>query len=75
MTREHEALCRQTERGEATLLDAYGAEDPAEFFAVATEFFFERPKDLLRRHAQLYRSLMHYYCQDPAARSVPAINP
>lgn len=52
-----------------TLLDAYGATSPAEFFAVATECFFERPVALRRRHPELYEQLRTYYRQDPAARA------
>jgi len=51
---------------ESTLLDWYGAESPAEFFAVATETFFERPVDLRDRHPELYGQLRAFYAQDPA---------
>jgi Mlc titration factor MtfA (ptsG expression regulator) len=54
-------------RGKSTFLDEYGATDPAEFFAVATEAFFERSVDLRRRHRRLYAVLSAYYRQDPAA--------
>jgi Mlc titration factor MtfA (ptsG expression regulator) len=50
------------------VLDAYGAEDEAEFFAVATEAFFERPSDLLKVHPELYEALSTYYRQNPAGR-------
>jgi Mlc titration factor MtfA (ptsG expression regulator) len=49
-------------------LDVYGAEDEAEFFAVGTESFFERPSELLRVHPELYEALSAYYRQDPAGR-------
>jgi Mlc titration factor MtfA (ptsG expression regulator) len=56
-------------RGEAgPLLDDYGATDPGEFFAVATEVFFGRPVDLRDTKPQLYEVLAEYYRQDPAAR-------
>jgi len=56
-------------RGEAgSLLDDYGATDPGEFFAVATEVFFDRPVDLRETKPQLYEVLGGYYRQDPAAR-------
>jgi len=48
-------------------LDPYGADDPVEFFAVAVETFFERPRELRRRHAELYALLAEYFVQDPAA--------
>jgi MtfA peptidase len=50
-----------------TLIDAYGLGDPAEFFAVVTETFFERPLALQRENASLYRVLSHYYRVDPAS--------
>ena len=56
-------------RGEAgPLLDDYGAIDPGEFFAVATETFFGRPLDFREAKPQLYEVLADYYRQDPAAR-------
>ncbi len=48
-------------------LDPYGADDPVEFFAVAVETFFEKPRELRRRHADLYAFLAEYFVQDPAA--------
>jgi Mlc titration factor MtfA (ptsG expression regulator) len=68
MTAEYQALIRASEHGRATLLDKYGTTNEAEFFAVATECFFDRPVQLARRHAQLYEVLRDYYHQDPAAR-------
>lgn len=68
MTREFESLIAASERGEATLLDTYGATAPAEFFAVATECFFERPRAMKRRHEKLYDLLSAYYRQDTAGR-------
>ncbi|HEV7226644.1 MAG TPA: zinc-dependent peptidase [Pirellulales bacterium] len=64
--REYNRLARDSARGQATLLDEYGATDRAEFFAVATECFFERPVALRQRHAELYRVLQDFYRQDPA---------
>jgi len=52
---------------EATLLDRYGAESPAEFLAVATEAFFERPRRMRMFHPGLYEQLKQFYDQDPAA--------
>lgn len=58
---------RQAEsEGANTLLDQYGATNPAEFFAVATEFFFDRPRELHAKHAALYEELRSFYRQDPA---------
>jgi len=64
---ELEALRRAADAGDPTLLDPYGAEDPAEFFAVATETFFERAVELRQRHPGLYGELQRFYRQDPAS--------
>jgi Mlc titration factor MtfA (ptsG expression regulator) len=50
-----------------SLIDDYGAHEPAEFFAVAVEAFFESPIALRQRHQELYRFLAGYFQQDPAA--------
>jgi len=49
------------------VLDHYGATSPAEFFAVATESFFEKPWALAARHAALYAEFLKYYRVDPRA--------
>jgi Mlc titration factor MtfA (ptsG expression regulator) len=49
-------------------IDLYGATNPAEFFAVVTEMFFEKPRALKQRHPQLYDELAGFYKQDPARR-------
>ncbi|MCX7960256.1 MAG: zinc-dependent peptidase [Burkholderiales bacterium] len=54
--------------GRETLLDPYAAEDEAEFFAVASEAFFETPNALKREHPALYALLAGFYRQDPARR-------
>lgn len=69
---ELEALRRAGDEGEPTLLDPYGAQDPAEFFAVATETFFERGSALQERHPSLYAELKRFYRQDPATWQRPA---
>lgn len=66
--REFERLRVDVELGRDPLLDAYGAEDRVEFFAVATEAFFEMPEALRAEHPELYEVLALYYQQDPAAR-------
>ena len=73
MSREFEALQRADEAGTPTLLDTYGATNPAEFFAVTTEAFFERPRALRAKQPELYAELAHFYRQDPAAYSAEAI--
>ncbi len=64
---EYEQLIEQVHLGHRTLLDPYGATNPAEFFAVVTEAFFEMPDALKRQHPELYRELSAFYRQDPAA--------
>jgi MtfA peptidase len=53
-------------RPEGSLLGEYAATHPAEFFAVATEVFFERPADMRLRHPEIYAELSRYYGLDPA---------
>ncbi len=62
------ALQKQTQRGEPTFLDAYGATNEAEFFAVITEQFFDEPTAMRQHHHELYTVLQEFYCQDPARR-------
>ncbi len=64
---EFALLQRAADSGEETFLDPYAAEDEAEFFAVATEDFFERPRELQRRHPRLYGLIQQFYGLDPAA--------
>lgn len=63
---EYKRLKTQVMRGKKTVIDAYGATHPAEFFAVVTETFFEKPHQLQKKHSQLYNILKDYYCFDPA---------
>lgn len=66
LERDYQKLRRDVARHRPTLLDKYGATDPAEFFAVATECFFERPSQLRQLHRELYEDLRLFYQQDPA---------
>ena len=50
-----------------SVIDEYGANNPAEFLAVAVEAFFESALELRRRHRQVYDILAEYFRQDPAA--------
>jgi Mlc titration factor MtfA (ptsG expression regulator) len=65
MSKEFEALRAADDTGMATVLDTYGAKDPAEFFAVVTEAFFERPRALRAKHPELYAELARFFRQDP----------
>jgi len=69
MHNEYEALRERVAYGqnEGLLLDAYGATDPAEFFAVASEVFFERGAELAYWHPALYAELRRYYAVETAA--------
>jgi len=67
---EYERLQRASRLGRSTVLDEYGAKNPAEFFAVATESFFEKPHTLRKRHPELYEELRSFYRQDPAQLSL-----
>jgi hypothetical protein len=67
LEREHAALRDALDAGEETLIDPYGAEDPAEFLAVATEAFLEESPALARQHAGLYAALQRLYGLDPSA--------
>jgi hypothetical protein len=63
----YRAFERAAASNRRTLVDPYGAGDPAEFFAVVTESFFERPLALRREHPALYDTLARYYRVDPAS--------
>jgi len=63
-----EALEATVARGEESFLDPYGAEGPAEFFAVASEAFFTIAGELRDEHPDLYRELAAFYRQDPATQ-------
>ena len=60
-------LCAEVDAGnEETLLDTYAAMSPGEFFAVASEAFFQLPQALREWHPQVYDGLSRYFRQDPA---------
>lgn len=62
---EYERLCRKELGRGRSVLNTYGATNPAEFFAVATEAFFEKPKQMHKRSPELYEELKSYYKLDP----------
>jgi Mlc titration factor MtfA (ptsG expression regulator) len=62
---EYERLIRKKKRHRKTVLRKYGATHPAEFFAVATEAYFEKPRQLNKKHPELYQELKNYYKVDP----------
>jgi MtfA peptidase len=65
LARHFAALRLEAWHGQAGVLDHYGASSPAEFFAVATESFFEQPWALGARHPELFEQLRSYYRVDP----------
>ncbi len=65
MSAEYLQLCDRVENGKKTVMDSYGTTNPAEFFAVATETFFEKPHQLNQKHQALYELLQRYYRLDP----------
>ena len=66
---EFAALEESVESGRDVLLDEYALHSPAEFFAVATEVFFEKPGEMKRMLPELYAQLRKYYRVDPVAWS------
>jgi Mlc titration factor MtfA (ptsG expression regulator) len=64
-TTNYEELVMRVEEGKKTLMDSYGATEPAEFFAVATETFFEKPVQLQKKRPELYAELKAFYGVDP----------
>ncbi|MEM7466870.1 MAG: M90 family metallopeptidase [Pseudomonadota bacterium] len=67
LSEEYEALHKRAKRGKNRVLDAYGTVSPAEFFAVATESFFEKPVQMKKRLPELYEQLQTYYRVDPVS--------
>jgi len=64
-TREYSQLQHHVTQQKPTLLDHYGATNPAEFFAVATETFFERANQLSVTHPSMYKLLCDFYKVNP----------
>ena len=62
---EYRRLQERGEAAESSLLDDYGATDPAEFFAVVSEVFFEQPRQLEDEHPALYAELSRFYRVSP----------
>lgn len=63
---EYSALQARVAAGQEGLISAYGATDPAEFFAVVSELYFERPVELRDAHPALYGQLRRAYRTDPS---------
>jgi Mlc titration factor MtfA (ptsG expression regulator) len=69
-SREYLELRRRVDQGLPTFLDEYGAVHESEFFAVATEHFFEQSREFQVEHPELYRCLASFYRQDPASLAI-----
>ena len=67
MNREFDALRGRLARAEPGLIEPYAATSPAEFFAVTTELFFEKPAALAAERPELYEQLRRCYRSDPAS--------
>ena len=67
LSRDFANLQRDAMWGQRGVLDHYGASSPAEFFAVATESFFEQPWELAARHPDLFGEFQKYFRLDPRA--------
>lgn len=65
MANEFSRLQHQAMTQQGTLFDHYGATNPAEFFAVITEVFFEQPQQLADQHPELYQQLSGFYRLNP----------
>jgi Mlc titration factor MtfA (ptsG expression regulator) len=66
LSEEYEVLRGKKAKRRRSILSKYGATNPAEFFAVATEAFFERSRKLKEKQPDLYEELRKYYRVDPA---------
>ena len=67
LSAEYAALQRRLAQGEPSVIDAYAASDPAEFFAVVSEHFFEQPALLAQAHPALYAEFARCYRTNPLA--------
>ncbi|MCB0308224.1 MAG: zinc-dependent peptidase [Bdellovibrionales bacterium] len=68
-SKAYSELQKDIEHHHKHVMSAYGATNAAEFFAVATETFFEKPLALKNQHFELYEQLRLFYRQDPAKRA------
>ena len=65
--REYESFAERVSRRDNEVMDEYGLTSPAEFFAVATESFFEKGPAMQKRLPDLYEQLKKFYAVDPAS--------
>lgn len=67
-TAAYDDLCRRCSSGEGSEIDPYATENPAEFFAVCSEYFFGSPCVLARLYPEVYGQLSLFYRQSPLRR-------
>jgi len=67
LSKEFDSLLIRADRGTNSVIDAYGTVSPSEFFAVATESFFEKPLQMKNKLPDLYQQFRRFYDLDPAA--------
>ncbi|MHC4444807.1 MAG: M90 family metallopeptidase [Planctomycetota bacterium] len=65
LSAEYETLQKKAKKGRKSVLNQYGATNPTEFFAVATEAFLEKSKQMKKKHPDLYQELKNYYKLNP----------
>jgi len=67
LSKEFKTLSTKVKFRNKAFFNQYGATNPAEFFAVISEHFYEQPRTFKRKHADLYETLKNYYCVDPVS--------
>ena len=65
LTKEYSAFLKRVKKHRKTVVDRYGATNPAEYFATATEAFFEKPEQLKEKQPDLFEALQQYFKLDP----------
>jgi Mlc titration factor MtfA (ptsG expression regulator) len=65
LSKEYERLRKKSKKRKKSVMRSYGATNPAEFFAVASETFFEKPKQMKKKHPDLFKELKKFYKVDP----------
>jgi Mlc titration factor MtfA (ptsG expression regulator) len=61
----YDDFCARVDAGEETPIDPYASDDPAEFFAVLSECFFDLPEVFAAEYPALYALFCRYYRQKP----------
>ena len=64
-SKEFATLQEKKKKHKGSVFNKYGATNPAEFFAVVTEAFYEKPRQFHKKHPELYEEMKDYYKVDP----------